>query len=154
MDPQEHSHHVRPIGFRSDEPVARPIPNSNLVLGNQHAAGDAFADSYAAVLSLTPQAQPLTTDHQPLIDGHGNEWRTFEAAIDTARELARLDSPVLIHCKAGISRSTTVIATALAAEAGTTFQQALDRILQVRPLAVPHPTLHKLGVYYLAAAES
>lgn len=107
--------------------------------------------TFAFVLSLTDESYPPTTHHRPLADGPGNDWSAFEAAVDTARRLYRRDAPVLIHCAAGVSRSSTVVATALGAEEGRRFDDALSIVREARPIATPHPALHEVAVVYLAA---
>ncbi|WP_058992976.1 dual specificity protein phosphatase family protein [Haloarcula sp. CBA1127] len=153
--PSPTDHAVRPVGFVSDEPVVRQIGNRALYLGNKHAARpEAHDRSFEHVLSATSEAYPLTTAHHPLIDGAGNEWTAFEAAVDTARRFVRADSPALIHCKAGVSRSATLIATAIAAEENRPLSDALAAVRAARPIATPNPALYKLAVIYLAADES
>ena len=71
--------------------------------------------------------------------------------MDAARRLYRREGSVLVHCKAGISRSSTLIAAALAAEEDRTFRAALGDVQAARPAAMPHPVLHELAVAYLAA---
>nr|WP_245757975.1 dual specificity protein phosphatase family protein [Halobiforma haloterrestris] len=58
---------------------------------------------------------------------------------------------MLIHCKAGISRSSTLVATAIAAEEDRRFREALRIVQEARPFAMPNPALHELAVVYLAA---
>ncbi len=143
---------IRPIGHVEDTPVIRRVGKQNLYLGNEHAADPGQHDqSFRYVLSLSTNDHPLTTHHHPLDDGPGNDWTEFEAAVDTARRLSRRDCPVLIHCKAGISRSSAVIATALAAEESRPLHDALSAVLQARPSATLNPALHELAVIYLAA---
>ena len=143
---------VRPFGYTTDQPVVRRVGDRELFLGNVHAADPERHDyRFDHVLSATSDEQPLTTHHHPLADGPGNEWRAFEAAADVARELHRCDGATLIHCEAGISRSSTLVAVALAAEEGRPFVEALHRVQDARPHAVPHPALHELAVVYLAA---
>ncbi|WP_132058745.1 protein-tyrosine phosphatase family protein [Halorussus amylolyticus] len=143
---------VRPKGYVEDEPIVRRLGDRNLFLGNELAAHPEEGDySFEYVLSATSQEHPLTTHHRPLTDGRGNAWSAFEAAVDTARRLYRRDGSVLIHCKAGISRSTTLAATAIAAEEETPFRDALAVVQDARPHAMPHPALHELAVVYLAA---
>jgi len=143
---------VRPKGYVEDEPVVRRIGDRNLYIGNTFAARPERHDrTFRYVLSATGEKHPLTTHHRPLTDGPGNEWSTFEAAVDTARTLYRRDGSVLIHCKAGISRSSTLIAVALAAEENRGFDDALASVQDARPYAMPNPALHKLAVVYLAA---
>lgn len=132
--------------------MVRRIGDRDLFLGNYRAAHpDAHDREFAAVLSATGDRHPLTTHHHPLADGAGNDWAAFEAAVDAARECYRRDGAALIHCKAGISRSSTLAATAIAAEEGIGFRDALAEVQAARPPACPNPILHESAVVYLAA---
>lgn len=143
---------VRPLGYVEDRAVVRRIGDRDLFLGNRHAADPAAHDrEFAYVLTASTDDYPLTTHHRPLDDGPGNDWATFADAVDTARRLYRRDGALLVHCKAGISRSTTLLATTIAAEEGWRFHDALAIVQDARPYAVPHPALHEQAVYYLAA---
>ncbi|WP_458210023.1 protein-tyrosine phosphatase family protein [Haladaptatus sp. NG-SE-30] len=143
---------VRPVGYVEDRPVVRRIGDRELYLGNLLAAeGTQHSHQFEYVLSATHDEQPLTTHHRPLIDGPDNDWASFERAVDTARTLYRTERPTLIHCKAGISRSSTLIATRLSVEEDRSFIDALALVQEARPHAVPHPALHELAVVYLAA---
>lgn len=143
---------ARPLGYVENKPVIKPIGDRDLFLGNILSADPATHDqSFGDVLSLTTDEQPLTTHHHPLDDGPDNEWRDFEQAVQAARQLYRADGSLLIHCNAGISRSSTLIALLLAVEEGRTFGGALDVVHRYRPMAMPHPALQKLAVIYLAA---
>lgn len=144
--------YVRPYGSVSEEPIVRRIGDRDLFVGNARAAhpGD-HDESFEYVLSATREECPLTTHHHPLVDGPGNDWREFEAAVDAARRLHRRDGSVLVHCRAGVSRSSTLVATAVAAEEGRPFGDALAGVQEARPHAIPHPALHELAVVYLAA---
>lgn len=143
---------VRPFGYVDDEPVVRRIGDRDLYLGNAAAAHPERHDrTFEYVLSATAEERPLTTHHHPLTDGRGNEWAAFEAAVDAARALHRRDGSVLVHCKAGISRSSALVATALAAEENRPFRDALAVVQDARPHAMPNPALHELAVVYLAA---
>lgn len=143
---------VRPKGYVEDFPVIRQIGERNLYLGNKHAADPGQHDqSFRYVVSVSTDDYPLTTHHHPLDDGPGNDWTVFERAVNTVRTLYQQDGSVLVHCKAGISRSSTVIATVLAAEESRQLYEALSIVLQARPSATLHPALHELAVVYLAA---
>lgn len=145
---------VRPLHYINDDPVIRQIGDRNLYLGNWRAADPAYHDqTFTYVLSSTSSTPPMTTHHCPLTDGPDNEWKAFEQAVDTARRLYRRDGSLLIHCTAGISRSSTLIATTIAAEEDRHFHEALSIVKQARPTANPNPALHEWGVIYLAAQE-
>ncbi|MFC4358390.1 dual specificity protein phosphatase family protein [Halobium salinum] len=143
---------VRPFGYVEDHPVVRRIGDRDLYLGNAHAADPERCGGvdFEHVLTLT-DTRSGTTHHHPLVDGEGTEWPAFEAAVDTARDLHRKEGTLLVHCKAGISRSSTVLATLLAAEEGTNFADALAEVQRARPHATPNPALVELAVCYLAA---
>ncbi|QKY19396.1 dual specificity protein phosphatase family protein [Halolamina sp. CBA1230] len=143
---------LRPIGDVADDPILAPLDHRGLYLGNRHAADpERHGRRFAAVVSVSTDAYPLTTHHRPLTDGEGNDWRAFAAALDAVRRLARREGDVLVHCKAGVSRSATVLATAVAAGSGGSFRDGLVTVERARPQAVPHPALVELGVVYLAA---
>lgn len=143
---------VRPVGYVEDRAVIRRLGDRDLYLGNRFAARPDYHDrEFDYVLSASTERHPLTTHHHPLIDGTGNEWSTFESAVDAARRLYRADGSLLIHCRAGISRSSTLVATTLAAEENRRFHDALALVQEARPYAMPNPALHELAVVYLAA---
>lgn len=143
---------VRPIGSVEDEPIVRRIGDRDLFIGNALAAHPDHHDQpFEYVLSVCRESCPLTTHHQPLHDGPETDWPAFERAVDTARRLYRSEGSLLINCKAGISRSTTVLATTLAIEEEMAFRDALTLVQEARPFAMPHPALHELAVVYLAA---
>ena len=143
---------VRPFGYVEDEPVVRRIGDRDCFLGNRHAADPTrYERRFDFVCSATSEPFPTTTHHCPLQDGPGNTWKTFERAVDTTRELSTRDGSLLVHCNAGISRSATLLATAIAAEEDRQLRDALDIVQQARPLATLHPALHRSAVVYLAA---
>ncbi|WP_435333638.1 dual specificity protein phosphatase family protein [Haloarchaeobius sp. TZWWS8] len=140
--------YVRPLGYVEDSPVARRVGDREVFIGNVHAPTS--GREFETVVSLT-DAQPTTTDHHPLVDGPEADFSTFAAAVDATRARMRADGSVLVHCRAGVSRSSAVLAAALATEQETSFVDELHRVQQARPTAVPHPALHELGVVYVAA---
>jgi len=106
------------------------------------------------VVSLNRTATEATTDHFPLKDGYVNHQQKFSAAVETTREHIRAGGTVIVNCAAGISRSSTVLATALAAEDNISFDTAVDEIKNTRPRARPHPKL-KLNAYaYLVNVDN
>ena len=145
---------VRPFGYVHDDPVLVRVPGRHAWLGNVHAASErAGSTSFAFVLSLTEDAHPATTHHHPFVDGRDHDFAQFHAAVDDARVLFARDGDVLVHCKAGISRSATVLATAIAAESGQSLRDALELVRSARPVATPHPALVESAVAYLAAVD-
>lgn len=143
--------YVRPKTYVEPDPVIRRIGDRDLFLGNRHAADPDRTDrEFDAVLTVRSEREGTTTHHRPLVDGDEATWERFAAAVDDGRRLFTADGSLLVHCTAGISRSTAVLSTMLAAEERRTFHDALTEVQTVRPQAVPHPRLHELGVYYLA----
>ncbi|MFC7175765.1 protein-tyrosine phosphatase family protein [Halosegnis marinus] len=140
---------VRPFGYADPDPVVRRVGNRDLFVGNR-AAAESPPRSFAAVVSLTADPSAATTHHRPLVDGPGNTPAEFAAAVDTVRE-RRGEGPVLVNCRAGVSRSATVAATALAAAEGRGFHEAFGVVAEHRRTAVAHPALCTLAVCYLAA---
>lgn len=62
------------------------------------------------------------------------------ACLELAR-FARAGRTTLVHCKAGQSRSPTVIALFLMARDGVTWDTAVARLRARRPMVAPHPLL-------------
>jgi hypothetical protein len=143
---------ARPTRYVDEDPVIRRIGDRDIYLGNVHAAdGDRHDRSFDRVVSVNSEPGSLTTHHRPLSDDDENEWAAFAAAVDAARRAYRAKGAALVNCTAGVSRSSAVLATAVAAEEARTFLDALDEILETRPTATPHPGLQFQGVVYLAA---
>jgi atypical dual specificity phosphatase len=138
-------------------PVCRQLGSRPLYLGDRRAANpdlyEAEPVAFTGVLTLSRRPEPLTTHHHPLDDGANNRPGEFDDAVDTARALVRQDGPVLVHCAAGISRSSTVLATTLAVEEGTTFEEALTVVQRHRERACPHPALREQARRYIEGAD-
>lgn len=106
------------------------------------------------VVSVNSQPTAATTDHHPLRDGFVNQFTAFCEAVDTARDRIQSDGMVIINCAAGISRSTTVMATALAVEEDLTLGQAVNTIQQHREQARPHGKLLFTAHAYLGVVAN
>lgn len=122
-----------------------------LYLGNRRAASrDARSGTFDHVLTVSRRRRPLTTVHRPIRDGADSTRVAFAAAVDAARARYRTNGSLLVHCRVGISRSTAVVATTLAAERrACSFERALRRIREVRPTASPNPALVERAERYL-----
>lgn len=145
---------VRPFGYVESEPVVARVGDRECFIGNALAADpEAHDRRFDHVLSATEEPRPLTTHHHPLVDGPGNAPAAFAAAVDDVRALLGRDGDTLVHCRAGISRSTTLLATAIAAEERRSFHEALAAVQRARPPATPHPKLVQAAVVYLAARD-
>jgi atypical dual specificity phosphatase len=139
-------------------PVCRQLGSRPLYLGDRRAANpdlyEAEPVAFTGVLTLSRRPEPLTTHHHPLDDGANNRPREFDDAVDTARALVRQDGPVLVHCAAGISRSSTVLATTLAVEDERSFAEGLTVVQRHRERACPHPALREQARRYVESADS
>jgi atypical dual specificity phosphatase len=73
------------------------------------------------VISVNQQATEATTDHHPLKEGYMNDQQEFKQAVETTGNRLQQSGLVIVNCAAGISRSTAVSATAIAANEGYSF---------------------------------
>jgi len=106
------------------------------------------------IVTLNKTATTATTDHYPLIDEQVNDHQQFSAAVRTTRAHIRNEGTVLVNCSVGVSRSATVIATAIAAEDELSFDTAVAEIRGHRPRANPHPKLQLNAYAYLLTEEN
>lgn len=123
------------------------IANKGAVKPDNLSAMD-LSPEFVVSLNQTPTA--ATTHHHPLKDGYVNDQRQFISAVETTREALRSDGSVIVNCAAGISRSTTVIATAIAAEEERSFDPVVEEVRQTRERAQPHPKLQLNAQGYLS----
>jgi Predicted protein-tyrosine phosphatase len=105
------------------------------------------------VVSVNQTATEATTDHHPLKDGYVNDQDEFREAVEATRQRLQQSGSVIVNCAAGISRSTTVSATAIAAEEDLDFDAVVEEIKETRPRARPHPKLQLNALAYLANTE-
>ena len=80
-----------------------------------------------------------------LIDAPGNEPTTLLAAVLVLYQLRARHERTLVHCHAGISRSTTVVSLYLSGHGRIPFAEALGRVQEKRPIVSPHPALVRLA---------
>lgn len=72
----------------------------------------------------------------------------FQAANDFIRAARARGEGVLVHCQAGVSRSTTIVCAYLMKEVGLNAEQAVEMVRAVRPEVDPtHAFLHQLEMY-------
>jgi len=115
----------------------------DLFLGNRLAADRREHDyRFEFVVTVSQDREPMTTAFYPMRDGRGNDPEAFAKAVRAARSYYRSPGKLLVHCEAGISRSTTVTATVLVMEKqARSFVHAIEMIRDVRPEARPAETL-------------
>jgi len=91
-----------------------------------------------------------TTQHFPLYDGPQNDFEDFKRAVGaTIKAIDTHDGSVLVHCQAGISRSSTVLITALAEIDDVRFDEAYNEVWNAKPSIAPHPELRELALEFL-----
>jgi len=97
------------------------------------------------------ESDSLTEENYiPLNDGE-NSNEKFEKAVQLTISKMQTETPVLVHCNMGISRSATILATAISVIYGKSFESALGNIRDVRPNVNPKPELREQAVKYLSS---
>ena len=76
-----------------------------------------------------------------LIDGDGNQPTAFISAVYMLDQLLERHQKALVHCQAGVSRSSSVVATHLAHKRRISFDEALEFVKSKRPRVNPNPAL-------------
>ena len=71
-----------------------------------------------------------------LIDGRGNAPAVFLRAVRLLKEMRSANSPVLVHCHAGQSRSAAVVCKFLIKEEGNSLADAMQKIASKRKVAI------------------
>jgi protein-tyrosine phosphatase len=66
----------------------------------------------------------------PLIDGPGNPRPLLRMAVETVASLLRSDTPTLVYCGAGMSRSPAVAGAAIALVRGCPLAEGLNVVLE------------------------
>jgi len=137
--------------------IAAQVGDRNLWIGNIGAIKPRLLSELELnpeyIVTVNETATAATTDHYPLTDGEVNDHQQFSAAVGTTRAHIRNEGTVLVNCSVGVSRSATVIATAIAAEDGLSFDAAVAEIRDHRPRANPHPKLQLNAYAYLVTEE-
>ena len=70
-----------------------------------------------------------------LIDGRGNRPEVFLRAVKILQQMTKRNSPVLVHCHAGQSRSAAVVCKCLMKE-GKSLAEAMKQITSKRKVAI------------------
>ena len=60
-----------------------------------------------------------------MIDGTGNPTWLLRTAAETVASFLRFDTPTLVHCSAGMCRSPSIAAAAIALSSGCSLSDAL-----------------------------
>jgi protein-tyrosine phosphatase len=117
----------------------RQIAGYSLCLGHLGDAGDLellHAAGIRAIVDLAlnepaaVRSRELTYCRFPLLDGPGNPAWTIRAAVETLACLVRLGTPTLVCCGAGMSRSPSIAAAAIALVRGCSPPEALALVTE------------------------
>jgi protein-tyrosine phosphatase len=120
----------------------RIIPPYRLYLGNALDARDLrrlYELEIAAVVDLALEEKPAALGREivycrlPLTDGAGNSLDVMRLAIETVRALIRSQTPTLVACGAGMSRSPAIVAAALAGIEGRDSDECLEQLVREGP---------------------
>lgn len=131
------------IGARS---MARVLPEG-LYVGNAHAAGSLEGLQARGIRHVVNvgggrcvfAGRGVTYHEIKVRDSPGSDLGAhFEAATAFAHRALRRGEPVLVHCRGGISRSTSVCMALLVRYRGLTLAQARHAVVAARPQARPN----------------
>ncbi|XP_019365525.1 PREDICTED: dual specificity protein phosphatase 15 isoform X1 [Gavialis gangeticus] len=90
--------------------------------------------------SPQPLLQEITYLRIPLPDApEANIKKHFKECISFIHHCRLRGGNCLVHCLAGISRSTTIVIAYVMAVTGLSWQEVLDAVKAVRPVANPNP---------------
>ena len=95
-----------------------------------------------SVISLNGQLERVSAEQlgveAMLALNLGDGWLVdrgeFEQAVNTLERFAKNHAPVLVHCTEGRSRSVMVVATHLMRSMKLSFEEAIERIQDERPI--------------------
>lgn len=102
------------------------------------------------VITLSSGETSNTTEHLPLTDGK-NPQEEFDEVVDTVIEKVNEDKRTLVHCAMGVSRSPTIVATALAEIHSIDLEAALSYVKEKRGYVQPEPQLLEQARLYLGS---
>jgi atypical dual specificity phosphatase len=132
----------------------------HLYVGGLEAAADGATLRAAGIEVVVGLTHSTPTDgypagprvvREPMRDGPQNDAAAFERAVEATREAVAADRPTLVHCSAGSSRSVAVAAAALACASDRSLETAVERVIERRPPADPHPALVRRAATAYAA---
>lgn len=95
-------------------------------------------------------------DGSPTTPGEESRYEDFETAASTLWQRINndIDENILVNCAAGISRSVSVAATAVALRRNQSFDEALGRVRSSRGIQqTPHPSLIEYGRKFVESKD-
>lgn len=137
--------------------MSKPFEVREDVYISNGGAARRYGDEFEHVITLSRDdvhsnvgSHEHTTQHFPLYDGPQNDFDEFKRAVGaTIKAIDTHDGSVLVHCQAGISRSSTVLITALAEIDDVPFDEAYNEVWNAKPSIAPHPALRELALDFL-----
>lgn len=108
-----------------------------------------YGDTVDIVISVARNYTEYTDYHVPLKDSNSIDSSNFNDAVDTVQNTLTTDDTVLVHCIVGSSRGPTVLATAIAAENGTSFDEELQSMKGQRGVVNLLPEVASEGRRYI-----
>jgi protein-tyrosine phosphatase len=100
---------------------------------------DVLGLGIAAIVDLAIEEQPIQFPRDvvycrfPLIDGAGNHPAILRAAIEMTANFIASETPMLVACGAGVSRSPAIVAAATAKTERITLADALGKVAAGEP---------------------
>lgn len=107
-----------------------------------------FDTQISAVIDVALEEAPAQLPREfiycrfPLNDGGGNDAAILRQAIQTSTDLLNSGTRTIVACSAGMSRSPTIAAFALAAYLSQDPQETISRIAKIKTLEL-NPVLWK-----------
>jgi hypothetical protein len=104
----------------------------------------------AALVDLALNETPATVTRElvycrfPLVDGAGNPPWLLRAAVDTTAGLLRSQTPTLVYCASGMSRSLTIAAAAIGLLDNRPLADCLAQLAQGGPHDVSPALWHEV----------
>jgi hypothetical protein len=105
-------------------------------VGDVRDPSELFGAGIAAVVDLALNEPPATLPRElvycrfPIIDGPGNPRPLLRLAVETVAFLLRSNTPTLVYCGAGMSRTPAVAGAAIALASGCSLAEGLVVALQ------------------------
>ena len=110
---------------------------------------ESIADNMATEVPAYSHFNLADGEYDEQTNGGECSFEVFEQAADTLRKaLTEDENTTLIHCHAGVSRSTSVAAAALSAINNQSFSESIEVIKTERPRANPLPRLKSYAKLY------
>ena len=136
------------IDTKPDDGLHQVIPR--LFIGSQDAASNfngLIHNGITHILSaggaITTKFDRLTYKHLPIYDVPEFDIKNYFSEAKMFINDGLKTGSVLVHCNAGISRSSTILTAYIMKEQGKSLATALELVKEARPIAKPNPGFMK-----------